>query len=238
MKHSKIILLFIFLTGFTPTKLHYDFESEYRFEIINAEEHYRSIRSDINRQSLAYNTDSLMISAILSPELVRYSIYRDFFETKVLEFYYVRDGVQAADFSIGIFQMKPSFVEQLEAEVVKQKELKNKYDSLLQYEPEEIQAIRQERLNRLKNKTWQIRYANCFFSLMEIKFKKIVFKTNEDKLKFYASAYNHGFNCSEKEIRKWITIKSYPNGYGNEKSHYCYADVAVYFYRNFKNTKL
>ena len=215
-----------------------NFEKEFEFDINNAIEYYKGMEDNFERSSQIYKTDKEFVSAIVFPELVRYSIYKDFFETKVLEFYYVRDGVEAANFSIGIFQMKPSFIEQLEAEVFRQKELKNKYQALLQYESGQLQEVRKERLSRLQDEKWQIVYANCFFSLMELKFKDIEFKSNKNKLQFYASAYNHGFNCSEEEIRKWISIKSFPNGYGHEKSQYCYTEVAAYFYEKLRNTEL
>lgn len=55
--------------------------------------------------------------AIVSPELIRWTAFKDFFETTALELLYVKKGKTYADFSIGHFQIKPSFVEQLEAYV-------------------------------------------------------------------------------------------------------------------------
>ena len=52
--------------------------------------------------------------AVVFPELVRYSALMDFMETTAVKALYQQKGVKGADFSIGRFQMKPSFVEDLE----------------------------------------------------------------------------------------------------------------------------
>ena len=51
---------------------------------------------------------------IVFPELIRYSLFRDYLETTMLERLYVKEGTSGADFSIGHFQMKPSFAEKIE----------------------------------------------------------------------------------------------------------------------------
>ncbi len=229
---KKILSLIVFISLVSADSPH-SFEKEYNHEIKNAKLQFQKIEAEFVNQANKYGTDKSFVSAIIFPEIVRYSIYKDFFETKVLEYYYVRDGAKAADFSIGAFQMKPSFVEQLEVEVKKNPALK-KYNSITKFQSNDPQGIRSERIERLKNVVWQITYANCFCTMMDNKFQNINFSTTEKKLQFYASAYNHGFNCSANEINKWIKIKSYPNGYGNEKSNYCYVDVALYFYNELK----
>ena len=52
--------------------------------------------------------------AVVFPELVRYSALMDFMETTAVKALYQQKGVKGADFSIGRFQMKPSFVADLE----------------------------------------------------------------------------------------------------------------------------
>ena len=50
-------------------------------------------------------------TAIFFPELIRYSFIRDLLETTALEYLYIENGKNYADFSIGRMQMKPSFIE-------------------------------------------------------------------------------------------------------------------------------
>ena len=52
--------------------------------------------------------------AVVFPELVRYSALRDYMETAAVKALYLQKGVKGADFSIGRFQMKPSFAEDIE----------------------------------------------------------------------------------------------------------------------------
>lgn len=78
---------------------------------------------------------------------MRYSIVSDFLETEILELSYVDYGLDYADFSIGKFQiqMKPSFVEQLEAAICDSPLLSERYQKLINYLVGNDQAIRAER---------------------------------------------------------------------------------------------
>jgi len=63
---------------------------------------------------LAKNHISYPIAiAIVFPELVRYSALRDKMEITLLKTLYVNLGEDYANFSIGQFQMKPSFAEMI-----------------------------------------------------------------------------------------------------------------------------
>ena len=228
-----IIVLSIFLNTGNTSSIS-KFEKDYKFEIKNAEYHYKKIKPELTKQSKKYKTDSNIISAIIFPELIRYSMFRDFFETTVLEFFYVEQGSKAANFSIGIFQIKPSFVEQLEAEIKKYSEL-NKYRFITKFTSVEPSQIRKERLNRLKSTKWQLIYLNCFYSLMETKYPTSYFANKANKVKFYATVYNHGFNCSKTEIKKWTKIKTFPHGLNSNKQNYSYAGISLYYYNKLKH---
>ncbi len=206
-----------------------EFNTRYKDEIKNASFHYNEVRSDICSQSARFKTDSLIISAIVFPELIRYSIYRDFMETTVMEYLYVEYGPKASDFSIGMFQIKPSFAELLENEVQNYDGLK-KYSVITNYKSSDIKETRKERIERLGSSLWQIIYMNCFYSLMELKFKNVAFADIKDKIRFYATCYNLGFNCSNDEILKWTTRKTFPHGYNSTRKNYCYGDISLMFY--------
>src|SRR5664280_591993 len=59
--------------------------------------------------------------AIIFPELIRYSSIRDIIETAALKSLYIQYGKNNEDFSIGQFQMKPSFAEDIEKEYIRWK---------------------------------------------------------------------------------------------------------------------
>jgi hypothetical protein len=63
----------------------------------------------------------------------------------------------------------------------------------------------------------------------------VKFKDDAEKIKFFATAYNHGFDCSETEIRSWMNIRYFPSGAG--QANYAYGDVALEFYQRMKNEK-
>ena len=231
----KYIILLPLIFGFTnDNNSVFKFEKNYKFEIENAEYHYKKIEDELVKQAKKYSTDSNIISAIIYPELIRYSMFRDFFETTVLEYFYVEQGSKAANFSVGMFQIKPSFVEQLEAEVLNNRTI-NKYKFITEFKSIEQTEIRKERLSRLKSTKWQLMYLNCFYSLMETKYPTSYFVDNADKVKFYATAYNHGFNCTANEIREWEQKKTFPNGLGSDKQNYCYAEISLYFFNKLTN---
>ena len=174
---------------------------------------------------------NLMIS-IIFPELIRYSLFKDFFETKSLELGYVQYGAKLVDFSIGRFQMKPSFVEKLEEYVKYSENLMNKYCEITAYEDATITGIRKERIERLSSLDWQLVYLECFYDIISERFKDIKWQDDVEKLKFYATAYNHNFRASKQEIDKWNGAKTFPYGVHYKGEQYSYSDISVYFYQN------
>lgn len=226
-----IALLFAFNTN-TSGDLKV-FRENYHNEIRYAYFHYAKIKDQIISQSKKYHTDTSVVSAIVFPELIRYSIYKDFLETNLLEYLYIDYGSKASDFSIGLFQIKPSFVEQLEKEVAAQKEM-NRFSFITVFKSSDIKEIRSERLARLKSIEWQIEYVNCFYTLMEFKFGDINFPDIRDKIRFYSTAYNHGFNCSDSEIYVWENKKTFPHGYRSSRVNYSYSDISILFYDLFE----
>ena len=65
------------------------------------------------------------IIAIAFPEILRYNAFSDLIETTSNRLLYINGGRTASDFSIGLFQMRPSFVEDLENYVAKSEKLEN-----------------------------------------------------------------------------------------------------------------
>ena len=61
-----------------------------------------------------YQLNPYFVLAIVFPELIRYSKLQDVIESNDLKVLYVQFGDTYSNFSIGRFQMKPSFCEQLE----------------------------------------------------------------------------------------------------------------------------
>ncbi len=199
---------------------------------------YEDAISFINEYDVAFNRlsshnkDQLMLKAIVFPELIRYSIFKDFFETEALEAFYVSYGSSVADFSIGRFQMKPSFVEGLECYVRDSESLWGRYGYIAVFNDTCPSAIRGERLNRMRSQDWQMRYLSCFYDITKERFPAINFQDRVEKLRFFATAYNCGFNCSEQEIRRFTYARTFPYGTHYTGDQFVYSDISVNYFTN------
>ena len=160
------------------------------------------------------------------------------FETKSIELGYVQYGARFVDFSIGRFQMKPSFVETLEERVKRSNKFMNKHHKITVFKDTTITGIRRERVERLSSLNWQLIYLECFYDITSGRFKDIKWRDDIEKLKFFATAYNHNFCASKENIEKWINARTFPYGTGYKGEQYSYSDISVYFYTNhFKNRR-
>ena len=172
------------------------------------------------------------VLASVAPELMRYHLFQNFIETKVLEKWYVEYGADQADFSIGYFQMKPSFIEKLEDHL---KEISTS-DCIglnhFNYPIKTPSAIRKERLERLKDFQWQLHYACLFYIISEHCFGELAFKNKAERVQFYATAYNFGFEKSIEKIYSWESTKAFPYGKKFKFEQAAYGELATQFYFN------
>ncbi|HNS30759.1 MAG TPA: hypothetical protein PKL52_09550 [Tenuifilaceae bacterium] len=189
----------------------------------------RSQTDAFNHLTQRYDVDKRMAMAIIFPELIRYNRFRDFAETTVLELTYVDDGPLAADFSIGRFQMKPSFVEQLETIVMENEALSN-FSHIVQYStPDNVKSVRTERLKRLKQHQWQMEYLACFMTIGQNRFSAIIDSNPHEELLILSSLYNLSLNATYQQLQQTAQSKTFP--YGRlSMANFSYYDVANYFY--------
>lgn len=159
--------------------------------------------------------DASKMIAIVFPEILRYNTALEEAETQLLKSLYVRFGNKYADFSIGYFQMKPSFAEKIE-------EMKG---IALQHTPQE----RFERIGRIKSIQGQIDYLKDFATLIYQRFPELSQKAEKEQVSFLASAYNLGFWFSKTAIENWIGKKAFPSG-KNAAIKFAYTDIAVEFF--------
>lgn len=132
-----------------------------------------------------FGLDPDAVLAVVAPELIRYSLLKDFFETTALELAYVRYGPGKADFSIGRFQMKPSFAEQLERQLDSLPGIAPQLRQRLAYEEPEGPSRRRARVERLQHSEWQLRYALAYFCVAELRFTELSCEPIEKKLQFF-----------------------------------------------------
>ena len=169
--------------------------------------------------------------SVVSPELMRWSAFQDFMETKANEVLYVNKGKEAANFSIGHFQMKPAFVEQVEDYVATHTALAT-FDYVV-IKGKTDKEGRKERVERLKRFDWQLRYAHVYWLVAKDKFKNRTFLNAKERVRFFATAYNYGFTRPETEIEAWQKKKAFPFGTNYKGEQVAFSDLAVEFFEKY-----
>jgi len=166
------------------------------------------------------------VYGIVFPGLVKYSAFRDVMETGATRMLYVQSGRKYSHYTIGRFQLQPYFAEMVERTAMRLKLSSTTFDM------HSNAAARSERTRRLDSPEWQLKYVVLFVKIMDKRFSHINWKQPEDKLRFYATAFNVGFNRDERSLKRIMNGKTIAHRTREFKSKYRYGDVAVWFYTN------
>ena len=176
-----------------------------------------------------YGCNVYEIAAIALPEVERYAEWQNYLENMALWQYYIKGGTEEADFSIGYFQMKPSFIEKLECEIVENECWIEKFGHVLPQGDLSLSEARKYRLEKLNDLFNQFDYLCIYYQIMQEKYSNII--QEENKIRFFAAAYNYGFDREENAIKKWMPIKAFPYGRKFNFEQDAYADVSLSIYR-------
>ena len=169
--------------------------------------------------------------AIVFPELVRYSALRDKMEITLLKALYVNLGEEYANFSIGQFQMKPSFAEIIQKEAPSVAGRRSAISFRPPSEFDDITNYRKSIVTDLEDPKSQFKYLVAFIKICEKKFR-LNRKDEVARLRFLATAYNYGLDKSSGQIESMIDKKFF-NTKLFRTENYCYQDVAVFWYSQF-----
>lgn len=172
----------------------------------------------------ACDDDVVIAFSIVAPEVSQYSALSDFFETAAVKEGYPSAG--SPDYSIGLFQMKPSFAESLESEVGKDSALKQKYGTRLAYGTDDIRKVRRQRVDRLADTGWQMLYLAVFVDVVKMRTATWGLASSEEKVRCWSTFYNAGFYLSRERVRQRQGVKQFPR---NTK-RFNYSAVAVEFF--------
>ena len=181
----------------------------FSIECSDAKVFYQNHKSEFDNSSSGTNLTGKFLFSIVAPEITQYNWLKDKAESMALKVLYVQQGNSYADFSIGNFQMKPSFIESMEKFVQKDAVKLSEFLPLIIKE-NDIKQARILRLKRMEQLEWQLTYLKLFVKIVAIQFSKKTFINENEKLKFYASAYNCGFLKSETIIEKTSEKKHFP----------------------------
>lgn len=178
----------------------------------------------IHEFACAFNIPEKELKAIVFPELIRYNRVFNAIEIESLKYLYVSEGKEYADFSVGYFQMKPSFGEMIE---------KDAFDLL----PKAYQATsgwtarlanaeesRRERVKRLTNVSHQLIYLCAFYKVCDNRFRSHKFASSDERLKLFATCYNAGYKRSNEAL---LAFSKKSNFYG-----YNYSEISAYYFQH------
>lgn len=160
----------------------------------------------------AFDVPADVAEAIVFPEMLRYSALQDRIETTAVSGTYVTLGSKGFDFSVGRFQMKPSFVERLE-----KRWMKTSFPPQLDayFDTDDSRTARRVRLSRLYDELWQCVYVAMFIKLTYLDFQGLAELPIEEQVQLLATAYNHGVIAtsasggSMEQLRQWSVMKTF-----------------------------
>ena len=209
-----------------------DFGKTFGTKSILAEKKLNAMQQKFKLCSGICESNIPFMQSIVFPEVMRYNALKDGIESESLKTLYVQFGEEYADFSIGIFQMKPSFAAQLEN---KCRELlpANIYNELqLKYQQKTPENIRTKRIERLMDNDWQMIYLTGFIAICNKTYSYKNFVDESEKLQWYATVYNAGFDKSDNYIFKKISESNFYLSHNMPGKKFKYAAIAKWYYEN------
>jgi len=169
--------------------------------------------------------------AIVFPEIIRFKALEDKIQVRALKVLYIQYSQKYADFSVGHFQMKPTFAEKIERDYNRLFSAEEKTAAqIAPFETGDSSRLRRERVVRLDDLHWQARYLRLFMMVMEKLYEGRAFDDDLEKLRFYATAYTTGYAQGEKTIRRMMPTRHFHVQLLFPKTRYSYADIAVFYF--------
>ena len=146
-----------------------------------------------------FGLDPALAESVIWPEMQLYNGIRDFAESTA-DYSSAVTGGSGFDFSIGVFQMKPSFVRKLESAWM-ESGLHNFYN--LSFDTADTPSVRCGRIERMRIPEWQVLYLGMFLRLLYHSYGScnasgerirdgLDALSKEEQVRLAATAYNRG----------------------------------------------
>jgi hypothetical protein len=231
----RVLFFFLILTGLpSPAfsqSLNYAeiFGDDFKKALLFESENRSWMQADLAKNHISYP----LAIAVIFPELVRYSALRDKMEITLLKALYINLGDEYANFSIGQFQMKPSFAQMVREQSHSVMNRRSGISFQRSAEYNDIKDYRKSIVKDLEDPKTEFSYLVTFMKICDKNFR-----TNRmdeiTRLKFTATAYNYGINKSSGEIESMIDRKFF-NTKLFKTDNYSYADVSLFWYTQYYN---
>ena len=188
-------------------------------------EHHGAWQKEFDR----FGVDARVAEAIVFPELIRYSRWKDEIEKAAVNGLYVVKGRDGANFSVGRFQMKPSFAEDVER-AWNASPLAQEYG--FSFNLADNAEARRSRVRRLDTEEGQCRYLAIFIRLQQQRLPQLQQVSQTEQVRLLATAYNRSFTASWDRLRKMQYKRHFHTDVIKTRStrFYCYADIAARFF--------
>lgn len=171
--------------------------------------------------------------ALVFPELVRYSALLDRIEISLLKTLYINLGEEYADFSIGPFQMKPSFAEQVNERVwsINNRKIRNQLRDRDSFNSSRL--FRMTVVEDLEDLRSQFNYLVAFIKICEFSYPEN-WNDQTEKLRFFATVYNVGLD-KNREFIEMMSDKRFFSTKLVKSETYSYSDISVFWYKTYQN---
>lgn len=170
-----------------------------------------------------FGLDPALAESVIWPEMQQYNGIRDFAESTA-DYSSAVTGGSGFDFSIGVFQMKPSFVRKLEAAWM-DSGLHRYYG--LSFDTADTPSVRCGRIERMRIPEWQVLYLGMFLRLLYRSYgsfnedgerirEGLDALPKEEQVRLAATAYNRGCawtpagQGSLDSLRLYSGVESFP----------------------------
>ena len=194
---GRLIVLWLLLAMSSTTLFSANYAKEFGSDWTSAAAYAAQHRAEWQSVFTDFGVDARIAEAVVFPELVRYSMWQDEIERAAVSGFYVAGGKDKADFSIGRFQMKPSFAEDIEAEY-NRSPLAREFGFV--FNVRDDADARRSRVNRLSTEVGQCRYLAIFIRLMYLRHPRLSSLTRVQQVRFLATAYNRNHKSSWADI--------------------------------------
>ena len=176
-----------------------------------------------------FDVDARLAEAIVFPELIRYSKWKDEIEKAAVNGLYVIKGKDAANFSVGRFQMKPSFAEDVER-AWNSSPLAREYG--FSFNLADNAEARRSRVHRLDTETGQCRYLAIFIRLQQLRLPQLKQMSQKKQVRLLSAAYNGSFSASWQTLCRMQHERHFHTDVIKTRStrFYSYADIAARSY--------
>jgi len=244
MKKVIRILIVVFASQFTAVVLSVnaqafvvDYPSIFGDSWTKADLFVHTNESWMYKRSTDNEVDYSFAVSIIFPELVRYSALRDRIEITLLKALYINYGPEYADFSIGVFQIKPSCAEAVLQEVSRMNDVKFAANFIPIDSTASAIQIRAAIVKELEDPQKEFNYVLAIIKFLNARFDHPEWRNKQEQLVFYATAYNCGFSNNEAYIKRQISQKSFHTGLIKPDLLFSFSDISLVYYNALKHSK-